>query len=139
MTSFSRDFIRITVTAAAVAVAAFVAWQLWVYYMEETWTRDGRVRADVVGVAPDVSYFEETKLPRIRPGDPATIRLLGEDAPLKGHVESIAAGIEDRERPEGASLLPNVNPTFSWVPLAQRIPVRVALDQVPPDVRLVAG
>jgi multidrug resistance efflux pump len=272
MTSVTRYLIRVTITAAAVAVGALVAWQLWVYYMEEPWTRDGRVRADVVGVAPDVSglvaevlvhenqpvrrgevlfridrarfelavqqaeavvaarraafdeavrerdryhqlnrvavsqerqqqteaaaaqaeaawrqaladlalaklnlartevdapvngtvtnfalrpgdyvavgrpvaalvdvdtlrvegYFEETKLRRIHPGDPATIRLLGEDAPLNGHVESIAAGIEDRERTEGASLLPNVNPTFSWVRLAQRIPVRVALDQVPP-------
>jgi RND family efflux transporter MFP subunit len=84
-------------------------------------------------------YFEETKLPRIRPGDKARIRLIGERDVLSGHVESIAGGIEDRERTAGSSLLANVNPTFSWVRLAQRVPVRIALDQVPADVSLVAG
>ncbi|MGE6761463.1 efflux RND transporter periplasmic adaptor subunit [Corallococcus interemptor] len=84
-------------------------------------------------------YFEETKLPRIRVGAPVTIRLMGESSVLRGHVEGIAAGIEDRERAAGASLLPNVNPTFSWVRLAQRVPVRIALDQVPAEVRLVSG
>ncbi|AFE10842.1 membrane fusion component of tripartite multidrug resistance system [Corallococcus coralloides DSM 2259] len=84
-------------------------------------------------------YFEETKLPRIRIGAPVTIRLMGEPALLRGHVEGIAAGIEDRERAAGPSLLPNVNPTFSWVRLAQRVPVRIALDVVPEGVRLVSG
>ncbi|PWT86386.1 MAG: efflux transporter periplasmic adaptor subunit [Proteobacteria bacterium] len=84
-------------------------------------------------------YFEETKLARIRIGDKAQIRLMGEPVRLTGHVDSIAAGIEDRDRAEGASLLANVNPTFSWVRLAQRVPVRIALDQVPDNVALVAG
>lgn len=84
-------------------------------------------------------YFEETKLHDIRVGQPVKIRIMGESQTLRGHVQSIAAGIEDRDRSNGASLLPNVNPTFSWVRLAQRIPVRVALDDVPPDVRLIAG
>ncbi|MBN9685707.1 MULTISPECIES: efflux RND transporter periplasmic adaptor subunit [unclassified Corallococcus] len=84
-------------------------------------------------------YFEETKLPRIRIGAPVTIRLMGEPALLRGHVEGIAAGIEDRERAAGPNLLPNVNPTFSWVRLAQRVPVRIALDSVPEGVRLVSG
>ncbi len=57
-------------------------------------------------------YFEETKLPRIHVGDAATVRLMGEAAPLTGQVESIAGGIEDRERSAGANLLANVNPTF---------------------------
>jgi RND family efflux transporter MFP subunit len=262
-----------------VAVAGLVAWQLWIYYMEEPWTRDGRLRADVVGVAPDVQgivsevlvrdnqpvrkgdvlfridreryalavrqadavvasrratfdeavrernryaqltnaaasqqkqeqteaaaleaeasyrqavadravaglnlerteirapvdgtitnfalrpgdyvsagqavaalvdadtfhvdgYFEETKLPRIHIGAPVVIRLMGESAPLTGHVESIAAGIEDRERTVGGGLLPNVNQTFSWVRLAQRVPVRIALEHVPDGVRLLTG
>ncbi|HEY0523420.1 MAG TPA: HlyD family secretion protein [Stellaceae bacterium] len=269
---------RVAVTAIVIAIAAVVGWQLWVYYMDEPWTRDGRVRADVVGVAPDVSglvsdvpvrdnqqvhtgdvifridrarfelaveqadaivaarratldealremnryrnlnslavsqekqqqteaaakeaeaayrqavadravaqlnldrtavaapvngvvsnfdlrpgdyvsvgkpvaalvdtdtlrvegYFEETKLPRIRIGDPVAVHLMGDRAALHGHVESIAGGIEDRERSAG-SLLPNINPTFSWVRLAQRVPVRVVLDDVPPGVRLIAG
>lgn len=270
---------RLTLTAVAVTIAAVIGWQLWVYYMEEPWTRDGRVRADVVGVAPDVSglvsevlvhenqsvhkgdlllridrarfalalqqadaaaasrraaldeairerdryaslssiavsqqkqqqmdaaakaaeagyqealadraiaklnldrtavtapvsgtitnftlrpgdyvpagkavaalidsdtfhvdgYFEETKLARIGIGDRVVVHLMGEPRSIYGHIESIAAGIEDRERGAGSNLLPDVNPTFSWVRLAQRVPVRVELDAVPPKIRLVAG
>ena len=279
MRSFAPLLIRLLVTGIAVAIAAVVAWQLWVYYMEEPWTRDGRVRADVVQVAPDVSgivtevavrdnqrvaagdllfridreryrlalaqaeaavanrqaglaqagrdadryrrldvtaiaqaqreqaqsaadqamaevqraqadrdlaqlnldrtevrapvngivtnlalqvgdyvtagrpviavvdtdsfhvdgYFEETKLGRIRPGDRATIYLIGAGPALTGHVEGIASAIVDRERGTSADLLANVNPTFAWVRLAQRIPVRIAIDEVPPDVQLIAG
>jgi RND family efflux transporter MFP subunit len=84
-------------------------------------------------------YFEETKLPRIHVGDAATVHLVGERTLLSGHVESIAGGIEDRERSAGSNLLANVNPTFSWVRLAQRIPVRIALDPLPKGVLLVAG
>lgn len=84
-------------------------------------------------------YFEETKLARIQVGAPVSIRLMGQAARLDGHVESIAAGIEDRERTVGNGLLANINPTFSWVRLAQRVPVRIALDHVPEDARLVAG
>jgi multidrug resistance efflux pump len=64
---------------------------------------------------------------------------MGETATLTGRVESIAGGIEDRERSAGANLLANVNPTFSWVRLAQRVPVRTDLNPVPDSVRLVAG
>lgn len=84
-------------------------------------------------------YFEETKLPGIREGDPVTVTLMGESRHIRGHVESIAMGIADRDRSTGANLLPNVNPTFNWVRLAQRIPVRVKIDDVPEGVRLVAG
>ncbi|CCE11178.1 putative multidrug resistance membrane protein (MFP family) [Bradyrhizobium sp. STM 3843] len=270
---------RIAVTAVAVAAAILVGTYLWGYYMKAPWTRDGRVRADVVQIAPDVSgfvtdvlvhdnqpvhrgdvifridqarfalalqqadaavagrlaslneanadlkryrsltteavsqqkqeqvlatqqqaqaaydqaladqavaklnlersevyapvngtitnmdlrpgtyvsagkgvmalvdtdtlhvegYFEETKLSRIRVGAPVKIWLMGTHQELTGHVQSIAAGIEDRDRAEGASLLANVNPTFNWVRLAQRVPVRVALDHVPDGAELVAG
>jgi multidrug resistance efflux pump len=84
-------------------------------------------------------YFEETKLPRIHVGDEVRIHLMGDSSPLTGHVESIAAGIEDRDRADGANLLANVNPTFNWVRLAQRVPVRIALDGTPDPARLVAG
>ena len=84
-------------------------------------------------------YFEETKLPRIHVGDPVAVRLLGETQNLQGHVESIAGGIEDRERTSSASLLANVNPSFTWVRLAQRVPVRVKLDTVPADIQLLPG
>jgi len=84
-------------------------------------------------------YFEETKLPRIHPGDKVSIHLMGHAQSLRGHVESIATGIEDRERTSGTGLLANINPTFSWVRLAQRVPVRISIDTVPDDVRLIAG
>jgi RND family efflux transporter MFP subunit len=84
-------------------------------------------------------YFEETKLARIHVGDPVAIRLMGDKVDLPGHVQSISPGIEDRELSPSANLLPNVNPTFSWVRLAQRIPVRIVFDGAPRDVRLIAG
>ena len=84
-------------------------------------------------------YFEETKLARIHAGDRVEVRLMGETRTLVGHVASIAAGIADRERSDSPDLLANVNPTFTWVRLAQRVPVRVRLDDVPPNVALVLG
>ncbi len=84
-------------------------------------------------------YFEETKLRGIHIGQAVDIKVMGEPHVLRGHVQSIVAGIEDRDRVQGSNLLPNVNPAFSWVRLAQRIPVRVALDEVPPDFRMIAG
>jgi RND family efflux transporter MFP subunit len=271
--------IRVAITLAAVLVAAFIGWRLWIYYEVAPWTRDARVGADIVGVTPDVSglisevlvrdnqavqrgdllfvvdparfelalrqaqavvasreatlaqavrdfnrysalttsevsrqqveqaqaseqtaaagyqqaiadrdlaqlnldrsrviapvngiisnfslrpgdyvtaghpvtalvdtdslridaYFEETRLPRIHIGDRVRIELMGVSERLSGHVESIAGGIEDRERQSGATLLANVNPTFDWVRLAQRIPVRIALDGVPAAVRVIPG
>ncbi len=279
MTRFLAPFLRLAVTAAMVIAALAVGHGLWDYSMNAPWTRDGRVRADVVEVAPDVSglvtdvlvednqavkrgdvlfkidperftlalrqaeamvegkranaeqaaadyqrysklsdaavsqqkvelaraadlaakaaydqavadrdlaklnlarsevrasvngritnmelrpghyvntgkgvmalvdgdtlrvegYFEETKLPRIHVGDRASIRLMGEGTALGGHVESIAAGIEDRERSAGSTLLANVNPTFAWVRLAQRIPVRIKLDAGADRRLLVSG
>ncbi|MFZ0839110.1 MAG: HlyD family secretion protein [Xanthobacteraceae bacterium] len=272
-------FVRFAITAVAVAIAAVVCWQLWVYYMLSPWTRDGRVRADVVPVAADVSglvsdvfvhdnqrvkkgeplfridqkrfelaletakaqvasrqatldqgqrdlarskalatvavtaqkyeqdqsavaiqqaaldqaladlnvaklnldrstvtapvngiitnfgllpgryvtagapimaiidsdtfrvegYFEETKLRNVHVGDRASVRLIGDPRTLTGHVESIASGIEDQSRSTSNDLLASVNPTFNWVRLAQRVPVRIKLDELPDDTRLVTG
>lgn len=84
-------------------------------------------------------YFEETKLPRIRVGAPVTVELMGEDGALRGHVASIAGGIGETGRSDASNLLANVNPTFSWVRLAQRIPVRISLDGGTADPRLVSG
>ena len=270
---------RVAVTLCMVVLAGVAGWRLWGYYMDAPWTRDGRVRADVVAVAPDVSglvtdvlvhdnqvvrrgqplfridtarftlalrtaqaalatrvaardlaehedrrfhalttlsvsaekqeqtraelqqaqalvqqaqadldtarlnleraqvaapvdgtltnfdlrpgnyvnagkavtalvdagsihvegYFEETKIARIHVGDAVTVRLLGEKVLLHGHVESIAGAIEDREREASGLMLANINPTFSWVRLAQRIPVRVLLDAVPAGVNVLPG
>jgi multidrug resistance efflux pump len=84
-------------------------------------------------------YFEETKLARIRVGDRVQVRPMGSSRVLGGTVESIAAGIADRDRSTSADLLPNVNPSFNWVRLAQRVPVRVRLDALPAGVQLVSG
>lgn len=271
---------RFCATAAVLLVAAIIAWQLWDYYMEAPWTRDGRVRADVVALAPDVTgpvvkvfvhdnddvktgdplfqidparfslalaqaqaqaerakaamqdaetnagryaalsnnaasaqqrdtsttqaleaqaeyrlaqanlgiaqlnverstvratvngtitnfsmqpgdyvsagtavlaivdtdslyvdgYFEETKLHGIAPGDAATVTLLQGGPAIQGHVAGLAAGIADAERiSTNATLLADVTPTFTWVRLAARIPVRITLDKVPAGLHLVAG
>ncbi|MFZ2996486.1 efflux RND transporter periplasmic adaptor subunit [Sphingobium sp.] len=84
-------------------------------------------------------YFEETKLGLICIGAPVTVRLMGEAQDLRGHVDSIAYGINDDSRSNAGNLLPSVEPTFSWVRLAQRIPVRVKLDRPPAGVRLISG
>lgn len=84
-------------------------------------------------------YFEETKLRLLHLGDQVEIRLLGNDQPLKGHIESLARGISDHDNPAGKELLSDVNPIFNWVRLAQRVPVRIKLDDVPKNVQLVAG
>lgn len=87
-----------------------------------------------------VGYFEETKLNKIHLGDPASVQLMGDSVKYKGHVQGIASGIEDRERTTSSGLLANVNPTFSWVRLAQRVPVKIVLDEVPHDsLAFVAG
>ena len=84
-------------------------------------------------------YFEETKLPRIAIGDTVEIMLMGVAKPLTGTVTGIASGIVDHERSSSPNLLANVNPTFTWVRLAQRIPVRIDFDSIPDGVKLVAG
>lgn len=84
-------------------------------------------------------YFEETALKLIHDGDPATIWLLGYREVLQAHVEGVARGIVVSNATPGKSGLANVNPIFTWVRLAQRVPVRMHLDAVPPDVRLVVG
>ncbi|MDE2239843.1 MAG: HlyD family secretion protein [Rhodospirillales bacterium] len=284
---------RFVITLGAVILAGIVAWQLWIYYMESPWTRDGRVRADIVSMAPDVSgpvvqvfvhdnqfvhtgeplfqidparfnlalaqanaamaqatateakahatmlnaeqnaaryaalssnatsaisrddantqslaakaeynaaqasfaaaqvdlgvaqlnlqrttvratvngvitnfsmqpgdyvaagsavmaivdtdslyvdgYFEETKLRHIQIGDKAKVQLLQGGPAIEGHVQGLTAAIADSERIAAPTLLADVNPTFTWVRLAARIPVRIALDKVPAGVNLVAG
>ncbi|HTH93725.1 MAG TPA: HlyD family secretion protein [Rhodocyclaceae bacterium] len=85
------------------------------------------------------AYFEETKLPNIKVGDVAELHFLSGLPDLKGHVESIARGITDRDAATGRELLADVNPTFNWVRLAQRIPVRIRFDDLPADHRLAAG
>lgn len=86
-----------------------------------------------------VGYFEETKLERIRQDDLVEMTMLGSEARLRGHVESVARGITDRDASTGRELLADVNPTFNWVRLAQRVPVRIHIDHLPDGQVLVAG
>ena len=279
MKDLSKKLIRLSITLALVAAAIFLGRMLWIRYMDSPWTRDGRVRADIVNIAPDVTglvtsvavrdnqfvhqgdvlftvdtehyrttlaqtkalveqrkveltmkraqakrraeiddqvisqenredssliaasaraeyeaalaewdlaklnlsrtvvrspvdgwvsnllvrpgdyaqigapklavidqhsfwvygYFEEHKLALMQIGDPAEMRLIGSDRILHGHVESIARGITDRDNPTDVRLLANVNPSFNWVRLSQRVPVRIRLDKLPEGLILVAG
>jgi multidrug resistance efflux pump len=85
------------------------------------------------------AYFEETKLANIHVGDPVEAMLLGFQAPISGRIGSITGGISAANAASSTQGLPNVDPIFTWVRLAQRIPVRIRIEQVPPDVPLVAG
>lgn len=86
-------------------------------------------------------YFEETKIPAIEVGAPAEITLMAGGLKLRGTVESISPGIADSAANTSGNLLANVTPTFSWVRLAQRIPVRIRIEQssVPADANVAAG
>lgn len=84
-------------------------------------------------------YFEETKLAGIQVGDPVDIRLMASNHAVKGHVVAIGRGISNSNLTPGSDLLPSVSQTFTWVRLAQRIPVDVAFDEQPSDVMLSAG
>ncbi len=84
-------------------------------------------------------YFEETKLANIHVGDPVEATLLGFPIPISGRIESITGGISAANAASSTQGLPNVDPIFTWVRLAHRIPVRIRIEQVPPEVSLVAG
>ncbi len=86
-----------------------------------------------------VGYFEETKLRHIREGAPAQIVLYSGSRTLQGHVSSIGRAIYDQSVETDSGLVPDVKPNIPWVRLAQRIPVRIAFDQLPRDLTLVSG
>jgi multidrug resistance efflux pump len=85
------------------------------------------------------AYFEETALPSIREGDPVTIKLMGHKDIILGEVGSLARGIMVANAQPDPAGLANVNPIFTWVRLAQRVPVRINLKHVPDGTRLVTG
>ncbi|MFJ2362380.1 biotin/lipoyl-binding protein [Pseudomonas sp. NPDC087697] len=72
-------------------------------------------------------YFEETKLPRIEEGARVRIQLMSGET-FGGKVQSIAFAIADRENSPGSRLLASINPSYTWVKLAQRVPVRIDID-----------
>ena len=85
------------------------------------------------------AYFEETQLASIRESDGAEVQLLGYEPLVRGHVESVSRGIYVANAQQSQQGLAAVNPIFTWVRLAQRVPVRIHVDDVPRGVRLVAG
>jgi multidrug resistance efflux pump len=85
------------------------------------------------------AYFEETQLRSIHEGDTATVQLMGYPQSVRGHVASISRGINIANAQPNQQGLATVNPIFTWVRLAQRIPVHISIDNVPPGLRLVAG
>ena len=85
-------------------------------------------------------FFKETAIGRIQAGDRSVITLMSyPDKPLEGVVDSIGWGIAQQDGSTGSDLLPNVSPTFQWIRLAQRVPVRVHLTEVPEDIDLRVG
>jgi len=84
-------------------------------------------------------YFEETKIRSVRPGEPVQVYMMSGGPPIAGHVEGISRGITDRDNADGPELLANVTPTFEWVRLAQRIPVRIHIDAIPAGVQISSG
>jgi multidrug resistance efflux pump len=84
-------------------------------------------------------YFEETKLARVCVGDRAEAKLLGYPAPITGHIATVTRGVSVSNAAASTQGLPNVDPVYTWVRLAQRVPVRIAIDMVPPGVPLVSG
>lgn len=85
-------------------------------------------------------YFRENQLPQIKAGNSAIVTLMSHpDQPIEGYVESIGWGIAPKDGKVGYNLLPDVNPVFQWIRLAQRIPVRIALASLPEGVDLRFG
>jgi RND family efflux transporter MFP subunit len=84
-------------------------------------------------------YFEETKLARLCVGDRAEAKLMGYSAPLIGHIATVTRGVSVSNAAAATQGLPNVDPVYTWVRLAQRVPLRIAIDNVPPGVPLVPG
>lgn len=84
-------------------------------------------------------YFEETKMAHVCVGDRAEAQLMGYRQPIGGVVASVTRGISVSDAAPSTQGLPNVDPVYTWVRLAQRVPVRIRITHVPPGVPLVSG
>jgi len=85
-------------------------------------------------------FFKETLIAKIHNGDKAIVTLMAyPDSPIEGHVDSLGWGIAQQDGSTGFELLPNVSPTFEWIRLAERVPVRVHLDEIPKEIQLRVG
>ena len=85
-------------------------------------------------------FFKETQSARVKAGDRAVVKLMSyPDQPVEGTVESLGWGIAQSDGSTGEDLLPSINPSFDWIRLAQRIPVRIRLGELPEGVELRVG
>ncbi|PXW83887.1 multidrug resistance efflux pump [Nitrosomonas sp. Nm84] len=85
-------------------------------------------------------FFRENYIAPIRPGNKAVVTLMTYPGiPIIGEVESIAWGIAQHDGSVGEKLLPDISPTFEWIRLAQRVPVRIRLLDVPDTIKLRVG
>lgn len=85
------------------------------------------------------AYLEETKLTKIAVGMPVAIKLMSGDVELEGSIESMSYGITDQSSTTDEKLLANVTPTYNWIRLAQRIPVRIKIHNLPKDMHIATG
>ena len=84
-------------------------------------------------------YFEETKMANVCVGDRAEAQLMGYREPIVGRVQTVTRGISVSDATASTQGLPNVDPVYTWVRLAQRVPVRIAITDVPAGVPLISG
>jgi RND family efflux transporter MFP subunit len=85
-------------------------------------------------------FFKETLIAKIGNGDKAIVTLMAyPNSPIEGYVDSLGWGIAQQDGSTGFELLPNVSPTFEWIRLAERVPVRVHLDKIPKEIQLRVG
>jgi multidrug resistance efflux pump len=85
-------------------------------------------------------YFQESYIRNINKGDKAIVTLMTySDIPIDGVVDSIGWGISQTDGSVGYELLPNISPTFEWIRLAQRVPVRIKLISLPESISLRVG
>jgi RND family efflux transporter MFP subunit len=84
-------------------------------------------------------YFEETKMAHVCLGDRAEAALMGYRDPIVGRVQTVTRGISVANAAPSTQGLPNVDPIYTWVRLAQRVPVRIRITDVPAGVPLVSG
>jgi multidrug resistance efflux pump len=85
-------------------------------------------------------FFKETLIADMHQGDEAIVTLMTyPDQPLRGKVDSLGWGISQQDGSTGFELLPTISPTFEWIRLAQRVPVRIHLEEIPDEIQLRVG
>jgi multidrug resistance efflux pump len=135
LTSARLDLERSTVRASVNGIATNVTLRPGSYIAAGT-AMIALVDTDSLRVE---GYFQETRLEHVHVGDAVNVQLIGDARWLHGHVTSISGAINDSDTVTGSNLLPSISPSFSWVRLAQRVPVWIHIDTLPPGLLLLPG